>query len=57
MAPIHLFLIILIVFMMIWIMKDLQGHLAQNLNFCYAVTENTGPKITPGVKLQALLLL
>ena len=36
---IHLFLIILIVFM-ICTMKDAQWHLAQNLSFCYPVTEN-----------------
>ena len=34
----HLFLIILIVFVMISIMKDAKGHLAQNLSFCYAMT-------------------
>ena len=40
MAPIDLFLIILIGFMMIYIMKDPQLHLAQNLSFCYTVTED-----------------
>ena len=34
------FLIILIAFMMICIMKDAKGHLAQNLSFRYPVTEN-----------------
>ena len=39
MASMHLFLIILIVFIMICIMKDAQWHLAQNLSFCYVVTK------------------
>ena len=39
-APIHLFLIILIVFIMIRFMEDTQLHHAQNLSFCYAVMEN-----------------
>ena len=40
MAPIHLFLFILIVFVMICIMKDAQWHLAQNLSFRYAAMKN-----------------
>ena len=56
MASIHLFLIILTVFIMICIRKDAQ--LAQNLSFRYAMTEKiSGPKITQGVRLQLLLLL
>ena len=57
MAPIYLLVIILIVFIMICIMKDAQWHLAQNLSFCYTVTENSGRKIAQGVKLHTLLLL
>ena len=38
MASIHLFLIILIVFMT-WIIKNAQSHLAQNLSFRYAMTK------------------
>ena len=41
MAPTHLFLIILIVFIMICIMKDAKRHLAQNkMSFLYTVIEN-----------------
>ena len=40
MAPIHLFLVILIVFIMICIMKDAQWQLAENLSFRYALMEN-----------------
>ena len=39
-------------------MKDAQWHLAQNLSFCYTLTENSyWPKIAQGVKLQTLFLL
>ena len=44
MASVHLFLIILIVFIMICIMKDAQWHLAQNLSFRYVTGKNWWPK-------------